>query len=84
MATLKQHLAKGTLPKHLEHLTHRFDEDAPVHPRMADSANWMNEGDTLEGEPIYVRYNGAVRPCTNLIHLGQWLSDSAVIVPKPA
>ena len=82
MATLKQHLKAGTFPAHLK--PYHFDENAPVHPRLLASSNWMNEGDTFEGPPIYVRYNGGVHPCTNLIHLDQWLSAGGVIVPKPA
>lgn len=84
MATLKELLASNP-NHHLKPLAHRFaDENTPVHPHMAESANWMNEGDTLEDPPIFVRFNGDVRPCTNLIHLDQWLRGGGVIVPKPA
>ena len=81
MPTLKEHLKAGTFPKYLS--PQYFDEDAPVPERLLNSSNWMNEGDTLEGPPIYVRYNGAIRPCTNLIYLDQWLQAGGFIVPAP-
>ena len=81
MATLKEHVEAGTFPKHLQ--ARHFDQDAPVHPRMADRPNWMNEGDLIEGEPIYVAYNGTVHPVTNLIHVDRMLLEGGRIVAAP-
>lgn len=80
MATLKELQTAGTFPKHLA--PNWFDQDAPVPPAMADDTNWTNNGMLLDA-PVFVRYNGAVRPCTNLIYLDQWLHDGGQIVPKP-
>jgi hypothetical protein len=80
MATVSEHLAAGTLPAHVQ--ARHFDEDAEVPTWMAGDSNWSNHPLLLD-EPIFVRFNGETRPCTNRIHLSRWLAEGGVIVSPP-